>query len=594
MRHRLFRRLLFFLLLFGICTGSAHAHRSQKDLPSSQNGDCSTPVNCSGTAYFASTPASLTLSTSSVSGIAAQVSVSIFGAYEPSANYPCSGGSGACTVNGAQTLVQVQLQDSSGNPLPQNGGVYLLGIAVNVSAEYNSSGSPAFFVLEGPFNPLPSVVSSTGLVTETGASDCIDDYFETPCEVFAATIITSVDNGTIAFWPIGSNGTNTAVGITDTTLAIPGIPLNAPQPSFGSYEPGTIQNGLNPTATSSFAILVYDSALNSGAGGVVTLGGLQLSQPPSNARTLTSTPFNLNQVSLPYTEVVDASGGVSPSPISTLDLGASPQPTAPVCNSGSFSGTLNRVVYYSYTPSSAQVATIDTSGSRYDTVILVTDQASGAAVACNDDYTDPSSGNTYAQAKIASLALAADTTYLIQVGEYPDSILYPTDGDNSPPSDLTTNPCGDGATTNPVSCPAINVNPILHFSFSVPAAVSLNPSSITLSNVLIGTSAKSSITVTNTGVDALSISSVTSSNPVFSVSNGCTAPVAAEGTCSIGITFTPAAAGTVSGTLVVTDNASSSPQTMSLTGSGVQPLACPQTLSSAGKCAGPPHTPLLP
>jgi hypothetical protein len=44
--------------------------------------------------------------------------------------------------------------------------------------------------------------------------------------------------------------------------------------------------------------------------------------------------------------------------------------------------------------------------------------------------------------------------------------------------------------------------------------------------------------------------------------------VAAEASCTISVTFTPAADGSRSGTLTITDNAGGSPQSVTLTGTG--------------------------
>ena len=547
-------------LLVACCPGHAHAHRTQKDLPSSQNGQCSSTVGCDGTAYYIYSYTPLLLNTSQTSGLAAQVTVGRFGQYGPTTNYPCS--STTCTIGSPETWIEVQLQDGSGTPLSQSSGIYLVAIAVNAVAQNTTSDGPGFFVTSDSVSIASA--SSTGLSTEDGSTGCLSGF--PVCEVFAAQTITSVDGGNITYWPIGSNGANTTVGITNTTLTIPGFPDLSNPPSDASFGSSTLLNNLTPASATSFAILVYDSNLNDGAGGVVTLGSLALSQP-TNSRSLTGT-LNLNQQTLPYQEVVNALGGVSPATFSTIDLGVTS--AAPSCQTnGSFSGVLNRVVEYSYTPPSTQTATIDTSGSLYDTVIVVTTEG-GTPVACNDDYTD-AAGNTYSQAQIPSVTLNGGTTYLIQVGEYPSSVLYPIDSDgNSPPSDPTTNPCFDGS-GNPGSCPAINIEPILHFSFSVPAAISFSSTSVTLSNVIVGSPAQTSVTVTNTGGDPLTISSVVSSDPAFTVANGCTTSVAAQDNCVLGITFSPSSAGTINATLTVTDNASPTTQVIQLTGSGIQP-----------------------
>jgi hypothetical protein len=50
--------------------------------------------------------------------------------------------------------------------------------------------------------------------------------------------------------------------------------------------------------------------------------------------------------------------------------------------------------------------------------------------------------------------------------------------------------------------------------------------------------------------------------------NGCTKGVLAGGSCNISLIFTPTQTGTRTGTLKIFDNASNSPQTVTLTGVG--------------------------
>ena len=104
--------------------------------------------------------------------------------------------------------------------------------------------------------------------------------------------------------------------------------------------------------------------------------------------------------------------------------------------------------------------------------------------------------------------------------------------------------------------------------------VSLSPASLTFSSQLVGTtSAAQSVTLTNTGNATLSISGIatTGTNASdFRQTNTCGASVAAGANCPINVTFTPSVAGAEAASLAVTDNAAGSPQTISLTGTGVQ------------------------
>ncbi|PYV23735.1 MAG: hypothetical protein DMG27_14860, partial [Acidobacteria bacterium] len=88
------------------------------------------------------------------------------------------------------------------------------------------------------------------------------------------------------------------------------------------------------------------------------------------------------------------------------------------------------------------------------------------------------------------------------------------------------------------------------------------------------TSAAKVVTLSNPSGVALTITSIgfTGTNPGdFGQTNNCPispSTLAASATCTINVTFTPTATGTRSATLTVTDNASNSPQTAGVSGTG--------------------------
>jgi len=120
----------------------------------------------------------------------------------------------------------------------------------------------------------------------------------------------------------------------------------------------------------------------------------------------------------------------------------------------------------------------------------------------------------------------------------------------------------------------------------VPAT--LMPTSANFGNVPQGTpSSAKNFTLTNNAVVALSISSITASNPDYTQTNTCGSSVAAHGHCTISVTFTPSNIGTETGTLTVTDGALNSPQTASLTGVGIaQATVMPTTITFAAQKVG--------
>jgi len=80
------------------------------------------------------------------------------------------------------------------------------------------------------------------------------------------------------------------------------------------------------------------------------------------------------------------------------------------------------------------------------------------------------------------------------------------------------------------------------------------------------------VTLTNHGTTTVTVTSATitgTSKGDFKIqSNGCTSIAANGGTCTINVTFTPAATGSRTGTLSVTDSDKGSPQTDVLEGTG--------------------------
>ena len=94
------------------------------------------------------------------------------------------------------------------------------------------------------------------------------------------------------------------------------------------------------------------------------------------------------------------------------------------------------------------------------------------------------------------------------------------------------------------------------------------PGGLSFPSTLVGsTTSAESVTVTNTGTTAATVSGVTASGP-FTETNNC-ATIAVNASCTVNATYTPTAGGAQTGTLTVTSNANNSPTTATLTGSGI-------------------------
>jgi hypothetical protein len=122
-------------------------------------------------------------------------------------------------------------------------------------------------------------------------------------------------------------------------------------------------------------------------------------------------------------------------------------------------------------------------------------------------------------------------------------------------------------------------------------AVSLSASSLAFGNQVVGTrSANQSVVVTNSGTGTLNAGTATVGAPFAIVSDTCSSGAVAPGSsCTIQLAFTPTATGPASGTLSIPDDASGSPHTVALSGTGVQPRATvsPSSLSFGSVHVGP-------
>jgi hypothetical protein len=123
------------------------------------------------------------------------------------------------------------------------------------------------------------------------------------------------------------------------------------------------------------------------------------------------------------------------------------------------------------------------------------------------------------------------------------------------------------------------------------ATLAASPTSLTFASQTVGTtSGAQTVTVHNSGTAAAIVSSVAVTGD-FHQTNTCGTSIAAGASCSVSVTFSPTAAGTRTGSLTVTSNATNSPTTVALTGTG----ATGSTNLAAGKATGESsHTDVYP
>jgi uncharacterized repeat protein (TIGR03803 family) len=114
----------------------------------------------------------------------------------------------------------------------------------------------------------------------------------------------------------------------------------------------------------------------------------------------------------------------------------------------------------------------------------------------------------------------------------------------------------------------------------------LTPTSATYAQQASGTtSAAKMFTLTNNQTVALSGITVSTTGDYSVSATTCGTSLAAKGKCTISVTFTPTATGSRTGQLSVSDSGSNSPQTSSLTGTGVVPATLTPVSATYGSLA---------
>lgn len=198
------------------------------------------------------------------------------------------------------------------------------------------------------------------------------------------------------------------------------------------------------------------------------------------------------------------------------------------------------------TVSAAQSATLSNSGTSALSISRIA--VSGA------------NASSFVLSNNCGISLAAGQSCTVQVqfkpattGSLTAAVTF-TDNASNPSQTLALSGAGVS-----VASPGISVTPVA-LSF---ASQNVNT-----------TSAFQTVTVKNTGTAALSLSGISLSGTnatAFKLTNGCGTTLAAGASCAIQVQFAPVVTGSMTATLVIASNASTTPQVISLTGTAVNP-----------------------
>jgi hypothetical protein len=354
-----------------------------------------------------------------------------------------------------------------------------------------------------------------------------------------------------------ASGSPQTVSLSGTGTTAPLVSLSAPSLSFGSQPTSTTSAALAETVPNTgTASLTFTSIAATGDFAVAASGTTCSTSAPVAASSncvinVTFTPTATGSRSGSLTLTDNANG--SPQLVGLSGTGTAPSVSLST-TSVSFS---NQPVG---TTSTASAVTVTNSGTAPLTF---------TSLAATGDFAIAASGTTCS----TSAPVAASGNCVINVTFTPAA-----NGSRSGSLTLTDNASGSPQT---VSLSGTGTGPVV--SLSAP---------LTFSAQLVGTTSSSqTVTLTNTGNASLTFSAIAATGPFAIATSGTTCstsnPVAAAGTCTVAVTFTPTAAGAASGSLSFSDNAPNSPQTIALSGTGQDFSFAPPSGSSTSATTAP-------
>jgi hypothetical protein len=443
---------------------------------------------------------------------------------------------------GSATGSIVITSSASGPPLTISLGGAGVQAGLNVTPSSFNFGS----VVEGQTKSQSFTVKNTGSVALTIAqiapngSDFSVSGLNVPVTLAAGQSTTF----SALFAPTAAGNLSGSVVITSTAPNSPNaVPLS------GTGTAASVTLSANPTSVSFTSVAVGSSgsktvAISNTGNGAVTISKVSVNAKDFSASGM-STPLTLNagqNAALNVSFKPSASEQISGNITVTSSQGAAA--VIPVSGSGVQAAL-------AVTPASVSFGNVTVGAPNSQTIQL---KNNGTGVLTISQVSAAGPGySTSALALPLSLNPSQSTTFNVQfspasAGSASGSVSILSNAPNSP-AVIALSGSGVAATE------------VLSFSTQ----------SLSFGSVNTGTSVSQSVMVTNTGNAKVTISGITTAGTGFSLS-GAAAPTTLAPTQSLtfGVIFTPAAAGNATGTVTVTSNASGSPATITLSGSGAQ------------------------
>ena len=456
------------------------------------------------------------------------------------------------------------------------------GLSANSTYEYRVRATDAAGNLSQYSNVVSATTLASGAPTFTlSASPAGVSIL--PGGQGSSTVTSTAVNGFDSSVSLSATGmpSGTTVSFTPASIPAPGSGSSsmtisaASGTAAGTYSisvtgsGGGIQQTLTVTLTVSTSIITYVQGNYS---------------TPQSAQSSVAVKFNaaqlggdLNVVAVGWNDSTATVASVTDTAGNTYSRAVGPT---------TITGVASQSIYYAKniaaTSAGANTVTVTFStGAQYPDIRVL--EYSGADLANPVDVTSASSGNSTSSSSGSvtttspiDLLFGANLVLSSTIGSggsFTTRLLTTPDGDIAEDQLVTT--AGSYAATAPLSSSSQWIMQMIAFRTptggTIPV-VSLSNTNINFGTVTTGSSSSPQpVTLSNVGTGTLAISSITISDGNtndFTQTNNCGPTVVPNGTCTINVTFMPTDTGQRGASVLMSDNAPGSPQTITLSGTG--------------------------
>jgi hypothetical protein len=327
-----------------------------------------------------------------------------------------------------------------------------------------------------------------------------------------------------------------------------------PTPAAGSSGEGYVTK-LNPGGHGA-ADLVYSTYFGGdGTGGADEVNGITLN-PATNYGYITGQTFS----SASTFPVAPNPGAFQPALNGPSDAFVAELTFLPTLAVSPTSLTFGPQLVGTTTPAQTVTLTNNNSAAIAFSGINVT---GGAPAAADTDFTSPS--NTCGTSIAAGASCTINVVFTPSVAAVESANLVITDADTSSPQTVTLSGTGTSS--------AFTVTPTSLAFGSQPVGTATAPKMVTLTNGSTAAIAFTSAIVSG--------GAPTAANTDFTATTTCGTSIAASSSCTISVVFNPSVAAAETANLVITDGAPSSPQTVTLSGTGTSTVAASFTVTAS-------------